>query len=450
MRRRYLDAGRLATPSVQHSNQANLRTHQPGVALSDGGAVAMSSSAFDGERRAAYAAAAQNARAHEDELRITRRRASRAERTIAESRELSLHGASRPAGTATNVLAEASRLSTFIDEASSRSDARALGLVATGTLSPAAAAPQASQQGAAPRAETPAPPLLMVASQRPAQLTQTAAAPSSTLRTLTSSQRFALAVENARTRSGSGVTAGPSAPVMTPAQRRRIAIEQEAIENVHAVTGGASSTTGPRRTMSVDNAAYANEMAEAVTQEFMAALESTPESREDIEARIAARRRRVDEALRRARSAAEELQGLRDRVELAGSASLNEARERAAMMMLVHSLAVSHQELLSRYQELQLEVAVARSLDAMGSSKPPQGVPRERLEKEVPSVSYSSVLRGSRSYDLPGDGECAVCQNVLEPADEVRLLPCRHAFHTSCIDPWFARSTCCPTCRHSL
>ena len=119
------------------------------------------------------------------------------------------------------------------------------------------------------------------------------------------------------------------------------------------------------------------------------------------------------------------------------------------MMALVRTLSASHEELLRRYQELQLSLAIARALGAGG---PSSGLPRERLEKELPPLSYASVLRGSRGYDggLPGDGECAVCQTDLEPTDRVRLFPCRHAFHVECIDPWLQRSTCCPTCRASV
>ena len=46
--------------------------------------------------------------------------------------------------------------------------------------------------------------------------------------------------------------------------------------------------------------------------------------------------------------------------------------------------------------------------------------------------------------------ECAICQGTLEPDDTVRLLPCRHAFHTDCIDTWLERSTRCPTCRAAV
>ena len=29
-------------------------------------------------------------------------------------------------------------------------------------------------------------------------------------------------------------------------------------------------------------------------------------------------------------------------------------------------------------------------------------------------------------------------------------MPCRHQFHTSCVDPWFSGHTSCPACRHDL
>ena len=39
----------------------------------------------------------------------------------------------------------------------------------------------------------------------------------------------------------------------------------------------------------------------------------------------------------------------------------------------------------------------------------------------------------------------------MQPQDEVRLLGnCRHCFHASCVEPWFERSTRCPTCRDDL
>jgi len=183
---------------------------------------------------------------------------------------------------------------------------------------------------------------------------------------------------------------------------------------------------------------------------MMSALEGPSNDRTSAEARTAARRARVGGALERARTAVNELERLRS--DEVGSGPLVVAREHTtAMMTLVHALATTHQELLSRYQQLQMAVAISRSLEMSEQEiLKPAGVPREHLDEMLPALSYRSVLRGSLAYDLPGGGECAVCQSTLEPADVVRFLPCRHCFHTACIDPWFERSVHCPSCRASV
>ena len=170
----------------------------------------------------------------------------------------------------------------------------------------------------------------------------------------------------------------------------------------------------------------------------------SPTERAEAEALIVVRRASVDHALAQAREAADSLQQLRAEVVDDARGPFDEARERVAMLQLVHALAVSHTQLLRRYQELQLSVAIARAIEQ------PIGIAKEQLEKQCPAISYGAVLRGSRDYDLPGDGECVVCQSDLVPSDRVRMLPCRHVFHCECLDPWLERATCCPTCRAAV
>ncbi|KDO33971.1 hypothetical protein SPRG_01247 [Saprolegnia parasitica CBS 223.65] len=47
--------------------------------------------------------------------------------------------------------------------------------------------------------------------------------------------------------------------------------------------------------------------------------------------------------------------------------------------------------------------------------------------------------------------ECAIC---IEPYRDVRelvaQLPCKHVFHTRCIDPWLAGHDACPLCRRHV
>lgn len=50
-------------------------------------------------------------------------------------------------------------------------------------------------------------------------------------------------------------------------------------------------------------------------------------------------------------------------------------------------------------------------------------------------------------------GECGLCLERYKDEDEVRVLPCRHYFHSACVDAWFASRRfmprTCPNCRRS-
>lgn len=185
-----------------------------------------------------------------------------------------------------------------------------------------------------------------------------------------------------------------------------------------------------------------------LTQQFLPG--SSEESRAASEQRIAARRTRIDTALdalqSRIRADAEDREALDARVlarrqqrraeiaEVAGGLA-----NRRAMVEVLRDLADAHRLLLSRFAELQhaMELAPLK----------PLGMAPDEIEMHLPALPYSAVLRGSRGCELPGGIECAICQSAMGRADAVRLLPCRHAFHAACIDPWLGRSTCCPMCR---
>lgn len=47
--------------------------------------------------------------------------------------------------------------------------------------------------------------------------------------------------------------------------------------------------------------------------------------------------------------------------------------------------------------------------------------------------------------------DCSICLEVLPTSEnkmaEIKVLRCRHAFHTKCVDTWLERNGNCPLCR---
>lgn len=46
------------------------------------------------------------------------------------------------------------------------------------------------------------------------------------------------------------------------------------------------------------------------------------------------------------------------------------------------------------------------------------------------------------------DTTCAICQEAVTSATRIRH--CQHAFHHTCIMPWFELNSACPVCRHDI
>ena len=107
--------------------------------------------------------------------------------------------------------------------------------------------------------------------------------------------------------------------------------------------------------------------------------------------------------------------------------------------------------------------ATGRSPDAAASERALAPLSAAELEREAPLMMPSRDLPESMLDDALEC--CAVCQSELcppppnvnpatDPADDdaaeaaIRQLPCSHAFHCACVDPWLTeRESSCPLCR---
>ncbi|KAL8595439.1 hypothetical protein ACOMHN_024138 [Nucella lapillus] len=81
-----------------------------------------------------------------------------------------------------------------------------------------------------------------------------------------------------------------------------------------------------------------------------------------------------------------------------------------------------------------------------------QGLTEEETNL-LPTLTFTS--QGQEAGDATPGGErgrvqCQICLLDLEDGDCLRSIPCRHHFHSRCLDEWLKRKATCPSCRHNL
>ena len=79
---------------------------------------------------------------------------------------------------------------------------------------------------------------------------------------------------------------------------------------------------------------------------------------------------------------------------------------------------------------------------------PPHGAQASIVSSvlELPTQRWSALAEHWQE-----DEECIMCMEPYADTDEVRVLKCRHYFHTACIDKWLVieqqkKSRSCPLC----
>lgn len=76
-----------------------------------------------------------------------------------------------------------------------------------------------------------------------------------------------------------------------------------------------------------------------------------------------------------------------------------------------------------------------------GSTMKARGLNLAQIQAELPVFTPSSKCLTE---------DCVICMSRFQTSDYVRLLPCCHKFHVSCIDTWLAKSVSCPVCKNDI
>ena len=103
------------------------------------------------------------------------------------------------------------------------------------------------------------------------------------------------------------------------------------------------------------------------------------------------------------------------------------------------------------YEEEEREaVAAERAPEVGGGARP---ISAAALEAAAPALLPSEVPP-SLLENGGAEASCAICKEALLADGEtpIRQLPCSHAFHCNCCDPWFLKEheRSCPSCRAVL
>ncbi|XP_059445718.1 E3 ubiquitin-protein ligase MPSR1-like [Corylus avellana] len=76
---------------------------------------------------------------------------------------------------------------------------------------------------------------------------------------------------------------------------------------------------------------------------------------------------------------------------------------------------------------------------------------REQGGKDGQPPASKASIQAMPNVEVDEDGgECVICLDELEVGGVAKEMPCKHRFHTNCIEKWLGIHGSCPVCRYKM
>lgn len=88
---------------------------------------------------------------------------------------------------------------------------------------------------------------------------------------------------------------------------------------------------------------------------------------------------------------------------------------------------------------------IMEAIEDSGDEESDDDEPKGLMEWQIQELSTHKCTEEESKDEM-----CVICIVDFEKDAALRMLPCKHKFHTKCIDQWLANNSKCPICRTEM
>lgn len=87
--------------------------------------------------------------------------------------------------------------------------------------------------------------------------------------------------------------------------------------------------------------------------------------------------------------------------------------------------------------------------DLLSTLMPNSGVEQDIVDARTGTVTFNEVESPTSTSQME-ERKCMVCLEEFQGGENLRILPCLHRYHRSCVDRWLKENRHCPVCKHDI